>query len=111
LANSNARFRVYLRVVTTVNSKKHDVGVSEFARVFKSDKAKNDRIKLILESKENLNIYKATGKPKDFNLNVYGLQVAGLKGHMISTSIEEDKLYLSSHITHQMRFPTIQDKQ
>lgn len=58
-----------------------------------------------MESKENLNIiFKSTRKyiPK---VEIYSLQIAGLKGHLISTTLHENGLYTAQNIDRRIRFP------
>ncbi|GAA5800943.1 hypothetical protein HPULCUR_006383 [Helicostylum pulchrum] len=65
---------------------------------FTAIKAKNDRIKPILESKEGSNvIFKILDEFRP-NTQFFSLQLAGLKGNMLSTTLNDDGLYTTSNI-------------
>ncbi len=104
--HSTAPFKVDLRIVCKINDIMFDLGCVEFSRHFKSNKAKRDRVKLILESKELLNIiYTTIGGDFNQSIKVCTIQIAGLKGHVITTKIEESKLYISQNTTNRFHYP------
>ncbi|KAG1169069.1 hypothetical protein G6F70_008704 [Rhizopus microsporus] len=83
----------------------YDVGFVEFAKNFTASKAQKDRVKLILEGKETLNtVFKVIGKYVP-DIEFYTLQIAGLKGHLISTTLQSNGLYTVQNINNRIRFP------
>ncbi|CAO3651147.1 unnamed protein product [Mucor hiemalis] len=97
--------RVDLRVICSINSKKYDVGFGEFAKYFSAPKARQNRTKLILEGKEALNtIFKIVN---NYTVKVvfYTFHIAGLKGNLISTCLQDDGLYVSQNVSSRIRFP------
>ncbi|KAI8642036.1 hypothetical protein BD408DRAFT_432789 [Parasitella parasitica] len=50
MENTDAPFKVDLRVISSINEEKYDVDFAEFAKNFSATKAQKDRVKLILES-------------------------------------------------------------
>lgn len=109
MENTTAPFRVDLRVICSINNKKYDVGFGEFAKNFSAPKARKDRTKLILEGKEALNtLFKIVNNytPK---VEFYTLQIAGLKGNLISTCLQDDGLYVSQNVSTRIRFPLAGD--
>ncbi|RCH84703.1 hypothetical protein CU097_004303 [Rhizopus azygosporus] len=105
MENTAAPFKVDLRVICTINGNRYDVGFVEFAKNFTASKAQKDRVKLILEGKEALNtVFKVIGKYVP-DIEFYTLQIAGLKGHLISTTLQSNGLYTAQNINNRIRFP------
>lgn len=105
MENTTAPFKVDLRVICTINGDRYDVGFAEFAKNFAASKAQKDRVKLILEGKEALNtVFKVIGKYIP-DIEFYTLQIAGLKGHLISTTLQSNDLYTAQNINNRIRFP------
>lgn len=105
MENTTAPFKVDLRVITTINGDKYDVGFAEFAKNFTAPKAQEDRVELILEGKEGSNtVFKVIGKYVP-DIEFYTLQIADLKGHLISTTLQSNDLYTAQKINHRIRFP------
>ncbi|CAO3675164.1 unnamed protein product [Rhizopus microsporus] len=91
--------------ICTINGDRYDVGFVEFAKNFTASKAQKDRVKLILEGKETLNtVFKVIGKYVP-DIEFYTLQIAGLKGHLISTTLQSNGLYTVQNINNRIRFP------
>ncbi|KAI9256074.1 hypothetical protein EDC94DRAFT_650468 [Helicostylum pulchrum] len=98
MGNTDAPFRVGMRVTCCIANNYYDNGLIEFAKSFTAIKAKNDRIKPILESKEGSNvIFKILDEFRP-NTQFFSLQLAGLKGNMLSTTLNDDGLYTTSNI-------------
>ncbi|KAI9475591.1 MAG: hypothetical protein EXX96DRAFT_596077 [Benjaminiella poitrasii] len=104
MENTTAPFKVDLRVICTINGDRYDAGFAEFAKNFTAPKAQKDRVKLILEGKEALNtVFKVIGKCVP-DIEFYTLQIAGLKGHLISTTLQSNGLYTAQNIDNRIRF-------
>lgn len=105
MGNTDAPFRVDMRVTCCIANNYYDNGLIEFAKSFTAIKAKNDRIKPILESKEGSNvIFKILDEFRP-NTQFFSLQLAGLKGNMLSTTLNDDGLYTTSNIGGRIRIP------
>ncbi|CEG64080.1 hypothetical protein RMATCC62417_01117 [Rhizopus microsporus] len=105
MENTTAPFKVGLRVICSINGDWYDVGFVEFAKKFIASKAQKDSVRLILEGKEALNtVFKVIGKYVS-DIEFYTLQIAGLKGHLISITLQSNGLYTAQNINNQIRFP------
>ncbi|KAG1055466.1 hypothetical protein G6F43_002586 [Rhizopus delemar] len=105
MENTTAPFKVDLRVICTINGDRYDVGFAEFAKNFTAPKAQKDRVKLTLEGKEALNtVFKVIGEHVP-DIEFYTLQIAGLKGHLISITLQSNGLYTAQNINNRIRFP------
>lgn len=58
-----------------------------------------------IESKEALNVVFKVTQSYNKDIEFYGLQIDGLKGHMISTKLEKNGLYTSQNVDTRIRFP------
>ncbi|KAI8886103.1 hypothetical protein K501DRAFT_270184 [Backusella circina FSU 941] len=79
MENTTVPFRVALGIVCIIDKKKISVGFVEFAICFATSKTKNDRVQLIMESKECLDtIYRAIHIYIP-DIVIYSLQIADHK--------------------------------